>query len=95
MRRKIVFLPNLYSKEIVENINTYFFDKGYEIEDVLDAEGGYYIIFILKDDDNYQYMKKYTLSDFKQNLIEEKQKWVKTSTGDIVPNTNTGDKLLN
>jgi hypothetical protein len=95
MRRKIVFLPKLYSKEIVENINTYFFDKGYEIEDVLDAEGGYYIIFILKDDDNYQYMKKYTLSDFKQNLIEEKQKWVKTSTGDIVPNTSTGDKLLN
>lgn len=84
MRRKIVFLPKLYSKDNVENINTYFFDKGYEIEDVLDAEGGYYIIFILKDNDNYQYMKKYTLSDLKQNLIEENnQKWIKTTTTDV------------
>lgn len=84
MRRKIVFLPKLYSKEIVENINTYIFDKGYEIEDVLDAEGGYYIIFILKDNDNYQYMKKYALSDFKQNLIEENnQKWIKSTTSDV------------
>lgn len=83
MRRKIVFLPKLYSKEIVENINTYFFDKGYEIEDILDAEGGYYIIFILKDD-NYQYMKKYVLSDFKSNIIEENnQKWIKTATSDL------------
>lgn len=83
MRRKIVFLPKLYSKEIIENINTYFFDKGYEIDDVLDAEGGYYIIFILKDDDNdnHQYMKKYILSDLKQNLIEENnQKWIKSTT---------------
>jgi hypothetical protein len=85
MRRKIVFLPKLYSKEIVENINTYFFDKGYEIEDVLDAEGGYYIIFILKDDDNHQYMKKYILSDLKQNLIEENnQKWIKSTTSSDV-----------
>ena len=83
MRRKIVFLPKLYSKDIVENINTYFFDKGYEIEELLDAEGGYYIIFILKDNDNYQYIKKYTLSDLKQNLIEEDQKWIKTTTTDV------------
>ena len=98
MMRKLVYLPFVYSKEIIENINI-FFDKGYEIEDILNAEDGYYLILILKGGENYAYVNtsKIDLSDKKNinNLIEEEQRWVKTSTGDIVPITSTGDKLLN
>lgn len=98
MRRKLVYLPFVYSEDIVSNINMYF-DSGYEIEDVFDAEDGYYIVLILKGNENYAYkhISKNDLSDKKNinNLIEEEQIWVKTSTGDIVFNTSTGDKLLN
>ena len=98
MKRKLVYLPYEYSKEMVDAINLYF-DKGYEIEDILNADNGYYLILILKGSENYAYtnVSKIDLSDKKNinNLIEEKQRWVKTSTGDIVPNTSTGDKLLN
>ena len=98
MMRKLVYLPFSYSEDTVSIINMYF-DKGYEIEDILNAEDGYYIVLILKDNENYAYKhtSKIDLSDKKNinNLIEEKQKWVKTSTGDIVHTTSTGDKLLN
>lgn len=74
MKRKLVFLPLTYSKEVVDIINSYF-DKGYEIEDVLYAEEGYYILLILKGDENYSY--KYVSndpSDSNVNLIEENKK---------------------
>ena len=96
--RKLVYLPFVYSKEIVQNINI-FFEKGYEIEDILNAEDGYYLILIFKGSENYAYVNtsKVDLSNKKNinNLIEEEQRWVKTSTGDIVHTTSTGDKLLN
>jgi hypothetical protein len=98
MKRKLVYLPFAYSEEIVSIINMYF-DSGYEIEDVFNAEDGYYILLILKCSENYAYKhtSKKDLSDKKNinNLIEEERKWVKTSTGDIVFNTSTGDTLLN
>lgn len=98
MRRKLVYLPFAYSEDTVSIINMYF-DSGYEIGDVFDAEDGYYIVLILKCNENYAYKhtSKNDLSDKNNigNLIEEEQMWVKTSTCDIVFNTNTGDKLLN
>lgn len=96
MRRKLVYLPFVYSEDTVSIINMYF-DNGYEIEDVFDAEDGYYIVLILKGNENYayKYTSKNDLSDKKNinNLIEEEQRWVKTSTGDIVHTTSTGDKF--
>ena len=83
MRRKLVYLSYVYSKEMVDAINLYF-DKGYEIEDILNAEDGYYILLILKGNENYNNTSKYVLSDLKPNLIEENnQKWIKTNTADI------------
>jgi hypothetical protein len=96
MKRKLVYLPCEYSKEIVDDINLYF-DKGYEIEDIFNADNGYYMLLVLKCNENYSctHVDKFE----KSNLIEEKYepigKWVKTSTNDIVFNTSTGDKLLN
>ena len=96
MKRKFMFLPSVYSKEIVDSINEYL-DKGYEIEDILNADGGYYILLILKGGETYDYKHKrnFDLSDKKNvcNLIEEK--WVTTCTNDIVFNTSTGDTLPN
>ena len=52
MKRKIVFLSSEeYSKDVLDNINECF-DKGYEIEQILNAICGYYIILILKDNIN-------------------------------------------
>ena len=83
MRRKLVYLSYVYSKEMVDAINLYF-DKGYEIEDILNAEDGYYILLILKGNENYNNTSKYVLSNLKPNLIEENnQKWIKTNTADI------------
>ena len=60
-----------HSKNKVDVINEYF-DKGYEIENILDAKCGYYIILVLKGNENCDYAKKY-----KYNLIEEKNdQWV-------------------
>ena len=86
MSRKIVFLPSVYSKEIVDSINLYF-DRGYEIDDILNADNGYYIL-LSKDNDNYDYRfaSKFKLSDENCNLIEENQKWVKTTTNDVLLN---------
>jgi hypothetical protein len=98
MKRKLVYLPCEYSKEMVDAINLYF-DKGYELEDIFNADNGYYMLLVLKCNENYAYKhtSKIDLSDKKNinNLIEEERKWVKTSTGDIVFNTSTGDTLLN
>ena len=83
MKRKLVYLPNEYSKDVVDNINGYF-DRGYEIEDVFNANDGIYIILVLKGNENY----KYAIPDIKRNLIEEKkvlpdESWCRTSTKDV------------
>jgi hypothetical protein len=83
MKRKLVYLPNEYSKDVVDNINGYF-DRGYEIEDVFNANDGIYIILALKGNENY----KYAIPDLKSNLIEEKkvlpdESWCRTSTKDV------------
>ena len=46
MKRKLVYLPNEYSKDVVDNINGYF-DKGYEIENIFNANEGVYILLVL------------------------------------------------
>lgn len=76
-KRKMFFLSSVEcDKNVVENINTCF-DKGYEIEKILYAECGYYIIFSLDGNENYTFKKKYELP----NLIEESpKKWVTTIT---------------
>ena len=77
----MIYLPNEYSKDVVDNINGYF-DKGYEIEDIFNANEGIYILLVLKG--NHKYVKNY---DYPLTLIEEKkepaQNWVRTSTNDI------------
>lgn len=84
MKRKLVYLPNEYSKDVVDNINEYF-DKGYEIEDVFHANEGIYILLVLKG--NYKYVKDFELSDCRYPLIEEKkeeiQTWVTSNTNQV------------
>ena len=83
MKRKLVYLPNEYSKDVVDNINGYF-DKRYEIEDIFNANEGIYILLVLKGNENY----KYAIPDMKRNLIEEKktmpdEHWYRTNTEDV------------
>ena len=82
MKRKLFFLSSVECNEtIVDNINECF-DKGYEIEKILNADCGYYIILSLDDNENYMFKKEYELpkSNYK-NLIEESaKKWVTTIT---------------
>lgn len=81
MKRKLVYLPSTYySKDIVDDINSYF-DKGYNIEGILDADTGFYLVLVL-DDEYYSYTnKKYN----RQNLIEESvnNNWSRTTTKDV------------
>jgi hypothetical protein len=84
MKRKLIFLSATeYSENTVDRINGYF-DMGWEIEDILNADFGYYLILISKDVDNYDFVKKTNPSKCKFNLIEENrksdQKWVTTTT---------------
>ena len=92
MKRKMIFLSSTqFLKNVVDSINDYF-DKGYEIEKILNAECGYYIILVLKCNDSYTYTfaRKFDSSEDKCELIEEKyrcgEKWCSTSTQDIKPN---------
>lgn len=87
MKRKLVFLPSAYSKEIVETINGYF-NSGYAIEDILNADNGYYVFLYLKNDKSYTYKctKNFDTLDDKYELIEEVQTWVSSNTQDIKPN---------
>ena len=92
MKRKLVFLPSTYSKEVVESINGYF-DKGYEIEDILDAENGCYLLLILASTEcyAYKYAKKFDSSEDTCMLIEEQhydrdRGWYTTSTQDTKVN---------
>jgi hypothetical protein len=84
MKRKMIYLPNEYSKDVVDNINGYF-DKGYEIEDVFNANDGIYIILVLKG--NHKYVKNY---EYPLTLIEEKkedlQTWVTSNTNQVKTN---------
>jgi hypothetical protein len=86
--RKLVYLPFVYSKEIVENINI-FFDKGYEIEDILNAEDGYYLILILKGSENYAYVNT---SKFEKDGLLIEENCGKTKT---LVRTTTDKTLLN
>jgi hypothetical protein len=87
MKRKMIFLPDIYSKDVVNAINTYF-DSGYEIDDILDAAGGRYIVLVRNCNDNFNYTKKFNLPDIdKCALIEEnidpEQRWVSSNTEDV------------
>ena len=89
MRRKLVFLPAVYSKTVVETINGYF-DNGYEIEDILNADAGCYLLLVLKGGCyDYKFAEKSDSQDKKCELIEEKiepeQRWVVSNTKDINP----------
>ena len=84
MKRKLVYLPNEYSKDVVDNINGYF-DNGYEIEDVFNANEGIYILLVLKS--NHKYVKNY---EYPLTLIEENkeplQNWVTSNTNQVKTN---------
>ena len=94
MKRKLVYLPSTYySKDIVDNINSYF-DKGYDIEGILDADTGFYLVLILNNNEEYKYtgLKKSDLPYDKLKLIEENinytsaefpQHWTSTNTEDV------------
>ncbi len=89
MRRKLIFLSlNEESKDGVDNINEYF-DKGYEIEKILEADCGYYIFLVLNNCGNHKYA--IDLADYKSTLIEERffneeQDWNINTTTDVLPN---------
>ena len=88
MKRKLIYLPNEYSKDIVDNINEYF-DRGYEIEDVFNANEGIYILLVLKG--NHKYVKDFDLSDCRYPLLieenkEDLQTWVTSNTNQVKPN---------
>lgn len=83
MKRKLIFLPEVHSKEVVDNINVYF-DKGYEIEDIIEAKYGHYILLVLKFNTIGSYLgysiieegdKSYNKGDYKN--------WVTDNTKDI------------
>lgn len=77
------FLPLSYNEEIVNGINEYL-GKGYEIEDIIDANDGYYILLALKGNGSCKNVGKYIIPTLDKDLIEENnQKWVKTTTADI------------
>ena len=84
MKRKMIYLPNEYSKDVVDDINGYF-DKGYEIEDVFNANEGIYILLVLKG--NHKYVKNY---EYPLTLIEEKkgdlQTWVTSNSNQVKTN---------
>ena len=88
MKRKFIYLPNKYSKDVVDNINGYF-DKGYEIENILNANEGVYILLVLKD--KYKYATNSDSSNCSYTLIEEEKKkgvptWVTSITNQVKTN---------
>ena len=74
MKRKLVYLPNKYSKDVVDNINGYF-DKGYEIENIFHTGKQFYAGF-------YR-------SYYKAYYTKEKQKVKKKVNGKIKTVTKT------
>ena len=88
MKRKLIYLPNKYSKDVVDNIKGYF-DKGYEIENILNANEGVYILLVLKD--KYKYATNSDSSNCSYTLIEEEKKkgvptWVTSITNQVKTN---------
>ena len=88
MKRKLVYLPNEYSKDVVDNINGYF-DKGYEIENIFNANEGVYILLVLKD--KYKYATNSDSSNCSYTLIEEEKKkgvptWATSITNQVKNN---------
>ena len=88
MKRKLIYLLNKYSKDVVDNINGYF-DKGYEIENILNANEGVYILLVLKD--KYKYATNSDSSNCSYTLIEEEKKkgvptWVTSITNQVKTN---------
>ena len=88
MKRKMVYLPNEYSKDVVDNINGYF-DKGYEIENIFNANEGVYILLVLKD--KYKYATNSDSSNCSYTLIEEEKKkgvptWATSITNQVKNN---------
>ena len=88
IKRKLVYLPNEYSKDVVDNINGYF-DKGYEIENIFNANEGVYILLVLKD--KYKYATNSDSSNCSYTLIEEEKKkgvptWVTSITNQVKTN---------
>lgn len=100
-KEKLIYLPYAYSKDLIDNINSYF-NIGYIIGDILNADNGYYIL-LTKDNENYEYkyINKLKLSDNNSCLIEENNeylpKWTTTSTDDIIfdSNDNKNNNLIN
>ena len=91
MKRKLIFLSSTeYSETVVDSINGYFI-LGWEIEKILNADCGYYIILVFKCNDSYdcKFAAKSDSQDKKCELIEEtnnpEQRWVVTNTKDINP----------
>ena len=88
MKRKKVYLPNEYSKDVVDNINGYF-DKGYEIENIFNANEGVYILLVLKD--KYKYVTNSDSSYYSYPLIKETNKkgaptWATSITNQVKTN---------
>lgn len=82
----MIFLSSTqFLKNVVDNINKYF-DKGYEIEKILNMDCGYYIILVLKCNNIYKSTTVSDIPEYKYTLIEEidnpDRKWVSTSTND-------------
>jgi hypothetical protein len=88
MKRKLVFLPNIYSKHVVDVINEYF-DIGYDIEDIFDAVDGRYILLVIHGDEKYMYKRVDKINsncDKKYDLIEDMcvtTCWNSTNTKDV------------
>lgn len=86
MKRKLVFLPEKYSKEIVDTINGYF-DMGYEIEDKFSAYEGCYFLLVLNCNEIFNFKEiKYIDKPFEKcTLLEEKydKTWTSTNTQDV------------
>ena len=97
MKRKLVYLPSTYySKDIVDNINSYF-DKGYDIEGILDADTGFYLVLILNNNEEYKYtgLKKLDLPYDKLKLIEENINYTSAEFPHHWTSTNTEDVKIN
>ena len=84
MKRKLIYLPNEYSEDVIKAINEYF-DMGYEIEDILNAECGYYFILALRSN-SIQKQDSVSVRDYNFTLIEENSNpeynWVSTNTNE-------------
>jgi hypothetical protein len=71
--RKLFFLPSKYTENIVNDINVYF-DKGYEVEKILNADDGYYVLLVLKNNgcNLYTQVSKSDSDKRLYDLIEER-----------------------